>query len=172
MHQTVPLESQHPVAVHACLVVQADGSWEVFTRYCRLTPSSCLLLSQFPDVLTPAELPSLVDVLDKSTVCCGNPDKEYTELACSRKGVFKDVSGKNIKAKLDSTPFVCDDSFYSCTVEAGQRAASTIMETNASANTLLLATSSAQARNALFIAADRANVLFSSGSCNALPSAL
>ena len=69
-------------------------------------------------MLTPAELPSLVDVLDKSTVCCGNPDKEYTELACSRKGVFKDVSGKNIKAKLDSTPFVCDDSFYLCTVRS------------------------------------------------------
>ena len=114
--QNLPLESQNPVAVHSCLVVQADGSWEVFTRYRRLTPSSCQLLSQFPDVLTPAELPSLVDVLDKSTVCRGNPDKEYTDEACSRKGVFKDVSGKNIKAKMDSTPFVCDDSFYSCTV--------------------------------------------------------
>ena len=69
-------------------------------------------------MLTPAELPYLLDVLYKSTVCRGNPDEEYAELARSRKGVFKDVSGKNIKAKLDSTPFVCDDSFYSCTVRS------------------------------------------------------
>ena len=67
-------------------------------------------------MLSPAELPSLVDVLDKSTVCCGNPDDEYAELAHSRKGVFKDGSGKNIRAKMDSTPFICDDCFYLCTV--------------------------------------------------------
>ena len=55
-------------------------------------------------MLTPAELPSLVEVLDKCTVCRGNPDDEYAELAYSRKGAFKDASGTKIKAKLDNTP--------------------------------------------------------------------
>ena len=67
-------------------------------------------------MLSPDELPSLVDALDKSTVCRGNPDEAYAELAHCRKGIFKDASGENIRAKLDSTPFICDDSFYLCTV--------------------------------------------------------
>ena len=108
-----PTSSYHPL-VPCC--PRYDGSWEVFAHYHRLTPSSCQLLSQFPDVLSPDELPSLVDALDKSTVCRGNPDEAYAELAHCRKGIFKDASGENIRAKLDSTPFICDDSFYLCTV--------------------------------------------------------
>jgi len=46
----------------------------------------------------------------------GHPDKEYCELAKSRKGIFKDSSSKAVKARLDSTPFISSCRYYKETV--------------------------------------------------------
>ena len=72
----------------------------------RLTPSNCEVLHNMPTSLTPAELEVLVTMLDSCITCPGNGDEAFCQLAKSRKGVFKDRSGKLVKARLDTNPFL------------------------------------------------------------------
>ena len=111
-----PLESNQPVVVELCLVVNTDGSWNVYSRSCCLESSSCKLLENVPDYLIPESLPSVVKLLDGCNTCMGHPDEEYCELAKSRKGIFKDSSGKTVKARLDSTPLISSCRYYKETV--------------------------------------------------------
>jgi len=53
----------------------------------------------------PADLPTLVAILDTFTTCKG-PDEEFCPLATSPKGHFKEKGGRAIVAKLDSSPFL------------------------------------------------------------------
>ena len=110
--KNLPLESKQPVVVELCLVVNTDGSWSVYARHCCLGSSSCKLLENVPDIVTPECLPAVVKLLDSCSICTGHTDKEYCELAKSRKGVFKDSSGKTVKASLDTTPFVSSRRYY------------------------------------------------------------
>ena len=111
-----PLESNEPVVVELCLVVKTDGSWSVYSRGCCLGASSCQLLANVPAHLISETLPSVVKLLDGCSICMGNPEEEYCELAKSRKGSFKDSSGKTVKASLNSTPFITSDGYYKETV--------------------------------------------------------
>ena len=94
-----------PVIILFCLVVHANGSWSVFAQNYCLTPHTCSLLQGMPEILSPADLPTLVAILDTCTTCKGNPDEEFCQLATSRKGHFKEKGGRAIVAKLDSSPF-------------------------------------------------------------------
>lgn len=111
-----PLESNQPVVVELCLVVNADDSWSVYARGRSLGSSSCRLLENIPDHLVPESLPSVVKLLDGCNTCMGHPDEEYCKLAKSHKGIFKDSSGKLVKASLDSTPFITSCQYHKETV--------------------------------------------------------
>ena len=104
--KNLPLESKQPV------LFELDGSWSVYARNCHLGSSSCKLLENVPDRMTPEYLPSMVKLLDGCSICMGHPDEEYCELAKSRKGIFKDASGKTVKASLDATPFISSHRYY------------------------------------------------------------
>lgn len=114
--KNLPLESNQPVVVELCLVVHTDGSWSVYACNCCLQSSSCKLLENIPDCMTPECLPSVVKLLDGCSICVGNPDEQYCELAKSRKGVLKDSSGKAVKATLDTTSFISSHRYYKETV--------------------------------------------------------
>ena len=111
-----PLENNQPVVVELCLVVNTDGTWSVYSRGSCLGLSSCKFLETVPDYLIPESLPSVVKLLDGCNTCMGHPDKEYCELVKSRKGIFKDSSGKAVKARLDSTPFISSCQYYKETI--------------------------------------------------------
>lgn len=108
----LPIESKQPVLVELCLVVSGDGSWSVYARNCCLQPLSCKLLANFPEIVTPDCLPALVKLLDGCSICIGHPEEEYCQLAKSRKGGFRDASGKRVKARLDTTPFISAHRYY------------------------------------------------------------
>ena len=100
--KNLPLDSNQPVVVELCSVVNTDRSWSVYTCGCCLGSSTCNLLENVPDYMTPECLSSVVKLLDGCNICIGHPDAQYCELAKSRKGVFKDSSGKTVKATLDT----------------------------------------------------------------------
>ena len=100
------MESRQPVVVELCLLVNTDGCWSVYAHNCCLGSSSCKVLQNVPDTLTPECLPTVVKLLDSFSICMAHPEEEYCELAKSRKGVFKDSSGKTVKASLDTIPFI------------------------------------------------------------------
>ncbi len=108
----LPMESKQPVVVELCLVVNTDGSWSVYARKCRLDSSSCKLLENVPEIMTPECLPAVVKLLDGCSICMGHPEEEYCMLAKSRKGVFKDSSSKTVKASLDTAPFISSRRYY------------------------------------------------------------
>ena len=112
----LPLESNQPVVVELCLVVNTDGSWSVYTCSRCLVSSSCRILENIPDCMTPECLSSVVKLLDGCNICIGHPDEQYCELAKSHKGVFKDSSGKTVKATLDTKPFISSCRYYKETV--------------------------------------------------------
>lgn len=98
-----------PVHVQFTVVVYKDGRW--FVRACghKLTPCNCALLESMPRILTPSDLPCVIEVLNCSVTCSGNYEAVYCELAESQKGVFKDSTSKVVRAKLYTTPFVLPD---------------------------------------------------------------
>ena len=114
--KNLSLEGNQPVVVELCLVVNTDGSWSKYARNCCLQSSSCKLLESIPNRMTPECLPSVVMLLDGCSICVGHPDEQYCELAKSHKGVFKDSSGKAVKATLDTTSFISSRQYYKETV--------------------------------------------------------
>ena len=92
-----------PTHVLLSFVSFADGSWLVHAYDQR---SNCEVLHNMPTSLTPADLEILVTELDSSITCPENGDEAFCQLANSRKGVFKDCSGKLVKARLDTNPFL------------------------------------------------------------------
>ena len=98
--------------VDLCLVVSTNGSWGVFAQNSRLGSSTSHLLESIPDNVTPEYLPSLIKLLDGCSICIGNPEEEFCDLAKSRKGMLKDSSGKVVKASLDVVPFVSTCHYY------------------------------------------------------------
>jgi len=94
-----------PVVILFCLVVHDNGLWSAFARNYCFTPHTCSLLQGMPEILSPADLPTLVAILDTFTTCKG-PDEEFCQLATSPKGHFKEKGGRAIVAKLDSSSFL------------------------------------------------------------------
>ena len=88
----------------------------MYVRNCCLQSSSCKLLENIPDHMTPECLPSVVKLLDGCSICVGHPDEQYCKLAKSHKGVFKDSSGKAVKVTLDTTSFISSRRYYKETV--------------------------------------------------------
>ena len=82
------MESNQPVVVEFCRAVNADGFWSVYARKCRLDSSSCKLLENVPEIMTPECLPAVVKLLDGCSICMGHIE-EYCKLAKSRKGFLK-----------------------------------------------------------------------------------
>ena len=115
-----PLESNQPVVVELCLVLNRDGSWSVYAHNYCLGSSSCKLLENIPDRMTPEYLPSVVKLLDGCNICVGHPDEQYCELAKLRKGVFKDFNGKTVRAMLDTTSFTSSHQYYKETVRTSR----------------------------------------------------
>ena len=93
-------------------MVSTNGSWGVFAQNSRLGSSTSHLLQSIPVNFTPEYLPSLVKLLDVCSICKGNPEEEFCDLAKTPKGMLKDPSGKMVKASLGVVPFVSTCHYY------------------------------------------------------------
>lgn len=76
------------------LTIQADFTWRVHLRGQEVSHTTCTLFADTPLVLTTtSDVHRLLESIDNSRVCEGNPDECYTALLPSRKGVFMDLTG-------------------------------------------------------------------------------
>ena len=108
-----------PVRVHICLlVILPGGSWEVYSQDKWIDPS--ITLHDWPATLTSDALYEYLSLLDNLTTCNGNADQELMEIAVKRKGIFKAAKGKEVKARVDSIPFVSDGKPYSATIRTSE----------------------------------------------------
>ena len=106
-----------PVMVELCLIVDvADGTWSVYSLDRKLQPSNCTPLQQCPAVLNQEALCHLLNSLENMTICEGNSDGVFLEISASRKGVFKDATGKSVKAKMETTVFTSGAHVHSATI--------------------------------------------------------
>lgn len=82
-----------PPAVTKCLSIFADQTRTV-TVCGKNLPDSCTVHHKLPPgPATISELMEMLDVLEKATVCAGNPDEDYVALAERRGGTITNVNG-------------------------------------------------------------------------------
>ena len=84
------------VNVSFVLTIYEDFRWSVRFYGHTLETSTCVFLSSLPTALCSANLVHVVlTALDSATVCVGNPDQRFMQLATHHKGEFHDPAGKN-----------------------------------------------------------------------------
>ena len=77
------------------LTIDKDFSWTLCVSSSIVPPQSCPVLTSMPSALTSvAEVAGLLHIVKSSTICTGNSDEKFMELATRRGGIFKNRSGK------------------------------------------------------------------------------
>lgn len=77
------------------LKIHSDFTWTLHSLRKPIDTSSCTALQTLPLLLNSvASVGSITDTLESCTICPGNDDEKFTEIARVRKGIFKDPSGK------------------------------------------------------------------------------
>lgn len=123
--------SKQPLKVTHSLTVHEDMTWEVFVFghkvNCIHTP-----LSIIPQHLNADSLLRLLKLVEKSTVCPGNPDMRFVELVSSRKGKRIMSGSGTLKAYVDDGfDVVMDGKVFCSTVRT---AACTILSCGSKCN--------------------------------------
>ena len=80
--------------VEFCLQISSDFFWKA--SYCgKELQHECIIREDTPQTLsTCAEVLHVIDRMNSSKPCQGNPDDRFMALLPSRKGVFRDPTGK------------------------------------------------------------------------------
>ena len=94
--------SSQPLVITHTLLVNVDLSWELFVHGHKVDAGNTKVLSSIPFTLISfSSFRQLLDVIQSSTVCTGNPDPHFVGMIVSRKGKLLSPNGE-IKAQLDS----------------------------------------------------------------------
>ena len=103
-----PGSSKQPMVVSHCLCINSDLTWIAHVHGHNVSVANTVdsPLSSIPCKLDPKSLTSLFQIMDKCTVCPGNPEQRFLEMADSRKGSFKASDG-SITAQVDDSFVVC-----------------------------------------------------------------
>ena len=80
--------------VHFSLRIHANLSWKVLLLGQSIS-TTCPMLLHLPQALSSVlDVEVVLKALDTSTVCLGNDDAKFSDLANSHAGTFMDASGK------------------------------------------------------------------------------
>ena len=108
---SVPSTSAQPLTVECCLTVHQNLSWTAHV-YGREIQKANSCLSSIPLHVDTTSLPKLIELLDRVSLCPGNPDARFLEMADARKGKFS-------SAAIDKAiPVKISDRMYSRTVRS------------------------------------------------------
>ena len=69
-------------------------TWTVHVHGCQLASSPHSPLSPLPEKVSPSTLAGLVNLLDRAYLYPGHPDKNFLDMANSRKGKLTSTDGK------------------------------------------------------------------------------
>lgn len=100
-HHCITDTSKEPIGVARSLYVTAELSWIIYVHGLRV-PFSSNALCDIPEFLTVESFTALLEVLQSSKICPGNPDSHFVDLCQSRKGNFLSVT-KSVVAFLHDT---------------------------------------------------------------------
>ena len=94
--------SKQPMGISHCLCISSDLTWTAHIHGHKLSTDKDINspVSSIPCTLDQKSLASLLQLMDKCTVCPENPEKRFLEMADSRKGQFKDSHGR-VTAQVD-----------------------------------------------------------------------
>lgn len=94
--------SKQPMVISHCLCISSDLTWIAHIHGHKLPTTNDVNspVSSIPHKLDRKSLASLLQLMDKCTVCPGNPEKRFLEIADSRKGKFKTGNG-SVTAQVD-----------------------------------------------------------------------
>jgi len=104
-----------PARVTHCVTVAPDMTWTVHVHGRQLAPSPHSPLSSLREKVSPSTLAGLVNLLDRACLCPGHPDKNFLDMANSRKGKFTSTDGK-VTAFIDELGGSFNGSEYPQTV--------------------------------------------------------
>ena len=81
------------VQISFCLQINHDFSWSVVLYQQQIEYSTSTVLNRFSlNLNSAAELCQVIQALESSIICQGNPDEKFTLLYSYKKGIFKDQS--------------------------------------------------------------------------------
>jgi len=104
-----------PARVTHCVTVAPNMTWTVRVHGRQLTPSPNSPLSPLPEKVSPSTFAGLVNLLDRAYLYPGHPDKNFLDMANSRKGKFTSTDGK-VTAFIDELGGSFNGSEYAQTV--------------------------------------------------------
>ena len=90
-------------------------TWTVHVHGCQLASSPHSPLSPLPEKVSPSTLAGLVNLLDRAYLYPGHPDKNFLDMANSRKGKLTSTDGK-VTAFIDELGGSFNGSEYPQTV--------------------------------------------------------
>ena len=89
-----------PSTTHS-LTINSDLSWTAFVHGHPVSNSTCVPLASIPDKLEHDSLKLLLSKLDSSSVCPGNPDRNFVEMLVTKKGMIMSRSGQYVVASIN-----------------------------------------------------------------------
>ena len=100
----IQLKQQHigtPVMLFHLLTIHNDLTWKLHTASHSVSLESPVLCQQ-PSHLTPDSAQSLIALIDSSSICIGNSQQKFIELARKRKGQFFGANGELVALEEDN----------------------------------------------------------------------
>ncbi|SMN01853.1 hypothetical protein SPONN_126 [uncultured Candidatus Thioglobus sp.] len=112
---STPSTQRPPVITHS-LSVNANLTWTLHIHGHPVSPQSCTVLQSVPGTLTSESLHALLQLVDDSKVCCGQPDSHFVSMVKGKKGKIISVGGQ-VKAYIDEhAPTTLGDDCYQATI--------------------------------------------------------
>lgn len=84
-----------------CITINMDCSWEVKVHGLSINTTHCPTLSHLPPVIDCTTINLLLDVVNNSHICTGNPDDKFVEMVAARKGKTIKSSDGSVAAYID-----------------------------------------------------------------------
>ena len=87
-----------------CITINYDNSWDVFIHGRKILPSCCTILKTIPTKIHDSKAASqLLELVNSSTICCGNSDDNFVSMISGRKGENVVSSDGSVAAYLDDS---------------------------------------------------------------------
>ena len=107
--KTGPVTSsdQQPLLLSHCITVNSNLTWSLCVRGKTVNLETCTALRSIPSLLSNSSLASsLIERLEASNICIGNPDHQFAEVVDSHHGQILSPDGSNSAYNDDFSSFL------------------------------------------------------------------
>ena len=86
----------HHQVSHLLSHISNTSECSLFVHNCEVKQSICSALSSVPSKLTPDSLVDLLNLVDKLSICAGQPDNHYIKMVSAKRGLLKSQDGSTM----------------------------------------------------------------------------